>query len=160
MRLSHWAIVLLFAANYFFISPDEYTHVQVGYAVFAVVVLRLLWGLTFARGPNRIASFIPTASGVKKHVDELKERQSPESPHHNALGAIAIWLMWLGLLALPTLGWLFDNTDWGFDNNLDRLHKQLGQLLFYLICIHIAAVVLTSLWLKRNLIKAMITGRF
>lgn len=160
MRLSHWSVVVLFSLNYFVVSPDEYTHVQIGYAVAAVVAVRILWGFTFARGANRILSFVPTPSGVKKHLRELQERQPPEEPQHNSLGAIAIWLMWIGLLAVPATGWLFDNTDWGFDNDLDRVHKQLGQLLFYLICIHVAAVVLTSLWLKRNLVKAMVTGRF
>jgi cytochrome b len=160
VRLAHWSVVVLFSLNYFFVSPDDYTHVQIGYSVAAVVVVRILWGFTFARGANRILNFVPTFRKIKTHLDELQQRQAPEKPGHNPLGAIAIWLMWFGLLAVPTTGWLFDNTDWGFDNDLDKLHKQLGEILFYLICIHIAAVVLTSLWLKRNLIKAMITGRF
>jgi cytochrome b len=160
VRLSHWSVAILFSLNYFFISPDEYTHVQVGYAVFTVVALRILWGFTFARGANRILNFMPSRSGMKQHLDELRTRQPPDQPHHNAFGAVAIWLMWIGLIAVPTTGWLYDNTDWGFDNDIDKLHKQLGQLLFYLVCIHIAAVVLTSVWLKRNLIKAMIVGRF
>ncbi len=159
VRLSHWSIVVLFTLNYFFVSPDVYTHVQIGYAIATIVVVRILWGLTFARGPNRLGSFIPTPSGIRQHLHELKERKAPDAPQHNALGAIAIWLMWFGLLAVPTLGWLFDNTDWGYDNDLDRVHKQAGELLFYLICIHITAVVLTSLWLRRNFIKAMLVGR-
>ena len=160
VRLSHWSVAILFCLNYFFISPDEYTHVQIGYAVASIVAVRILWGFTFARGANRILNFIPTPSGMKKHVAELQQRQGPEEPHHNAFGAVAIWLMWILLLAVPAAGWLFDNTDWGFDNDLDKLHKRLGQILFYLVCLHITAVVLTSIWLKRNLIKAMVTGRF
>lgn len=160
VRLSHWSVAILFSLNYFFVSPDEYTHVQIGYAVAAVVSIRILWGFTFARGANRILNFIPTPSGVKEHLQELKERRAPESPRHNPLGAIAIWLMWIGLLSLVAAGWLYDNTDWGFDNDLDKLHKQLGEALFALVCFHVTAVVLTSIWQKRNLIKAMIIGRF
>ncbi len=160
MRLSHWSVAILFSLNYFFISPDEYTHVQIGYAVAVIVTVRILWGFTFARGANRILGFIPTLSGFKEHVREIRERRAPNTPAHNAFGAIAIWLMWLGLIAVPTTGWLFDNTDWGFDNDLDRVHKRLGEILFYLVCLHVAAVLLTSLWLKRNLIKAMLIGRF
>ena len=61
VRLSHWSVAILFSLNYFFIPPEEYTHVQIGYAVATLVVLRILWGFTFARGANRISSFVPDA---------------------------------------------------------------------------------------------------
>ena len=160
VRISHWSVAVLFCLNYFFISPDVYTHVQIGYAVAAVVLLRILWGLTLAKGPNSIFSFFPTPSRLKHHIVELKTRQTGDQPHHNAFGAFAIWFMWLALLGLVASGWLYDNTDWGWDNDLDKFHKQLGEILFYVIILHVTAVVLTSLWLRRNLIKAMILGRY
>ncbi len=160
MRLSHWTVATLFLLNYFVISPDEYTHVQIGYAVAIVIGLRFLWGLTLARGPNRVLSFIPMPSDIKAHIQELKTRSAPQEPHHNALGALAIWFMWIALLTMVATGWLFDNTDWGWDNDLDKFHKQLADILFAVVVIHVSAVVLTSLWLKRNLIKTMIIGRF
>ena len=161
VRSAHWSVAILFALNYFeFISPDEYAHVQIGYAIAIIVGVRILWGFILAKGPNRILSFIPTPSAMKRHIDELKSRQSPEQPHHNPFGALAIWTMWFGLLAVVLTGWMFDNTDYGWDNDFDKLHVLLGDLLFYVVVLHISAVVLTSLWLRRNLIKAVIIGRF
>lgn len=167
VRISHWSVAVLFCLNYFFISPDAYsetfdvyTHVYIGYAIAMIVILRILWGFTFAKGHNRILSFFPTPKRLKTHVTELKTRETTDQPHHNAFGAVAIWFMWICLLAIVSAGWLYDNTDFGWDNDLDKLHKQLGDILFYVIILHVSAVVLTSLWLKRNLIKAMIIGRF
>ena len=167
VRLTHWSVAVLFALNYFFISPDlysdtfdVYTHVYIGYGVAILVLLRILWGVTFAKGPNRMLSFIPTPARFKHHLVELKTRQAEDQPQHNPIGAIGIWFMWIMLLGIVSSGWLYDNTDWGWDNDLHKLHQQLGDILFYVVILHISAVILTSLWLRRNLIKAMIIGRF
>lgn len=157
IRGVHWVVAGLFLANYFYTEPGYNAHVKVGWTILGLVLFRLTWGFTFARGPNRISSFVPTPSGLREHAQELVQRKANDGVGHNAFGSCAIFLMWFGLLSAAFTGWLQD-TDWGFDNDVNEWHEFIVEALWILIIVHIAAVVLTSLWLRRNLIKQMIIG--
>lgn len=153
----HWIVAGLFLTNYFYTEPGYDAHINIGWIVLWLVLFRLAWGFTFARGPNKISNFLPTTRGFKEHYKELKERETPQHVGHNAFGSCAIFLMWFGLLSAVFTGWLQD-TDWGWDNGVGDWHEFIVESIWILVVIHISAVVLTSLWLKRNLIKQMIFG--
>lgn len=158
VRLIHWSVATLFLANYFFTEPGYELHTNFGWAILALVVVRILWGISFAKGPNHLRSFAPTLAGVQHHLQELKTRQRPQKVGHNPFGTVAIYLMWIGLSAAAFTGWLQD-TDWGFDNGADLWHEWVVDGVFLLVILHVSAVVLTSLWLRANLIRAMVIGR-
>ena len=158
IRGVHWIIAILFLTNYFFTEPGYEVHVKVGWTIFGLVIIRIIWGITLAKGPNRIWNFIPTLNGFKTHLTELKNRESIHPIGHNAFGSCAIFAMWFGLLAAAFTGWLQD-TDWGFDNGVDDWHEFIVESLWILVIIHISAVLFTSIWLRRNLIKQMIIGK-
>ena len=157
-RCTHWTIAILFFLNYFFTEPGYEVHIYIGWTIFGLVLLRVIWGTTFAKGPNHIKNFIPTKSGLKTHLSELKTRQAVDHIGHNAFGSFAIFLIWACLLAAAFTGWLQD-TDWGFDNGVDDWHESIVDFLWILAVIHILAVIFTSIWLRRNLIKQMIVGK-
>ncbi len=159
IRSSHWLVATLFIANQFFTDPEESWHHYFGYAIAAVVLLRLIWGVTLARGPNRLSSFIPTLDGLRAHLSALRQREPHDSVGHNPLGALAIYLMWSGLLVLALSGWI---EYYGVADFIDfaDLHEALGEGLLVLVGIHISAVILMSLYQRINLIRAMILGRF
>ncbi|MBX2848721.1 MAG: cytochrome b/b6 domain-containing protein [Acidiferrobacterales bacterium] len=157
-RGTHWVVAGLFLTNYFYTEPGYRAHMNIGWIILGLVIFRIIWGVSFARGPNRITNFLPTPRGVKEHVVELKTRQAAEPVGHNAFGSFAIFLMWFGLLSAVFTGWLQD-TDWGFDNDVYEWHEFLVEALWILVIIHISAVILTSLWLRRNLIKQMLNGK-
>jgi cytochrome b len=163
VRVVHWSVAGLFFANYFFTDHGYPTHQKVGWAVLILVGIRLLWGISFAKAPSSLASFFPTPARFKEHIQELKTRAQPEQVGHNALGALAIFFMWGALVVAVLSGWLYD-TDWAWDNGYEdtvhSIHETTVDLIFYVVCVHIAAVILMSFWSKRNLIKAMIIGRF
>ena len=158
VRLTHWSVASLFIANYFFTEPGEALHTNFGWIILGLVGLRLLWGLTLAKGPNHLRSFVPTPKGALHHLKELRDGTPPEKVGHNPLGSAAVYLMWIGLAAASLTGWGMD-TDWGFENDLDRWHFRVVDWLFILVVVHLSAVLLTSLRLKTNLVKAMIAGR-
>lgn len=158
VRLIHWSVAGLFLANYYYTDPGYEAHTNVGWAILWLVGFRLLWGLTFAKGLNHLRNFLPTLSGAQHHINQLKTRQKPTTLGHNSFGSCAVYLLWLGLAAASFTGWLQD-TDWGFDNGVDAWHRQAVDWLYILIIVHVCAVILTSLWLRVNLTRAMITGR-
>ncbi|MDM3872441.1 cytochrome b/b6 domain-containing protein [Porticoccus sp. W117] len=159
VRVIHWSVAALFLTNYFYTEPGYDAHINIGWIILSLVGLRLLWGLTFAKGPNHLKDFLPRRRTAGEHLQHIKHRQQPNTVGHNPFGAIAIYLMWLGLASAAFTGWLQD-TDWGFDNGVDIWHRRIVQWLFYLVIVHVSAVVLTSLWLRVNLIRAMVLGRF
>lgn len=158
VRLVHWSVAGLFLYNYFWSSHGSIVHMNIGWTLMGLVITRLLWGL-FAKPPARLTSFFPTPQRIKTHVYELKQREQPANVGHNPFGAIAIFLMWFGLIFAAFTGWFMD-TDWGFEHDVYEWHELTVELLFYLICVHVSAVVIMSFWLKRNLIRAMIVGSF
>ena len=163
MRIVHWSVAILFFANYFFTDHGYQLHQRIGWAVLILVGIRLLWGLSLAKAPSSIASFFPTITRFKHHIHELKTREKPAEVGHNPLGALAIFFMWGGLIVAVLSGWGYD-TDWAWDNGYEEIlhttHETSVDLIFYVVCLHIAAVVFMSFWSRRNLIKAMIIGRF
>ncbi len=157
-RLTHWVVAGLFLANYYYTDPGYNAHINVGWILMWLVLFRLAWGFTFAMGPNRIMNFIPTPKGLREHIQELKDRKAHDDVGHNAFGSCAVFLLWFGLLFAVFTGWCQD-TDWGFENEVYEWHDFTVEYLWVLVIVHISAVVMTSLWLRINLIKQMIVGK-
>lgn len=155
VRLTHWLVAALFLSNYYFTEKGSENHENVGWTVLVLIVLRFVWGSTLANGPNRLSAFVPTKAAVKKHIIELKTRKSNKVTGHNPFGAVAIYLLWLGLTASVLTGWGMD-TDWGFENDVDQWHEFAVDFTFFMVCLHIVAVILVSIWLNKNLIRAMV----
>ena len=157
VRGVHWSVALLFYCNYFFTESGEWWHRQIGWGILCLLLLRLVWGLTIARGANRLATFVPSRRGWKEHWRELRTRRTPAAVGHNPAGALAIYAMWVGLVTAVLTGWLQD-TDWGIDNNVDDWHEIITETVFYLTLLHLLAVLLVSWRLRKNLIRAMLRG--
>jgi hypothetical protein len=58
-----------------------------GYAVMVLIGIRLLWGLTFARGHARLRALIPSREDFRHQADALRERTPPT----RAITAAASW---------------------------------------------------------------------
>lgn len=158
VRIAHWSVAALFLSNYFLTEKGSEIHEYVGWSLLGLIVTRLLWGMSFAAGPNRLSAFVPTIASAKRHITELTTRKAEEHVGHNPFGAMAIYLMWVGLITIVLTGWGMD-TDWGFDNDVDQWHELAVDLTFAVVCLHVCAVVSVSLWLRKNLIKAMVFNK-
>lgn len=156
VRITHWSVAALFLTNYYFTEKGEENHENVGWVLLGLIITRLFWGLTFATGPNRLRAFVPKLASAKQHLVELKTRKADKGVGHNPFGAIAIYLMWAGLICCVLTGWGMD-TDWGFENDVDQWHEFAGDFTFAVVCVHVSAVILVSLRLRKNLIRAMIS---
>lgn len=158
VRIGHWllaaGVLVAWLTRH---SPGPW-HEWFGYAVLAIVVARLVWGLvgspharfrTFVRGPRITLTYTIALLG----------RREPATLGHNPLGA---WMI-LALLLLVTLvcasGWLY-TTDryWGVEW-VERLHSTLTDILLVLIGLHVAGVLYASWRHRENLIASMVHGR-
>ncbi len=190
IRSAHWLIAALLLTNMFFVDADDYLddylqdtgfynfisdsfaynyvadhiadyslHELLGWSILCLLVLRLIWGLTWAKGPNHLKDFIPSYQKAFHHIQLIKTRTTEQEIGHNAFGSLAIYLMWLLVVTIVLTGWGQD-TDWGFEHKVDLWHSWAVAAMKWLIALHIIAVIITSLRLKQNLVKAMITGHF
>jgi cytochrome b len=169
-RLFHWALVAcvagLLATAYLPGSWMEW-HARLGYAVLALLLFRLAWGLVGGRW-SRFASFVYSPASL---VAYLRGRSHPDHLiGHNPLGAASVFAMLLVLAAQVGTGLVSDD-EIAFQGPLNRLvdsgtglaatwyHKDVGQwLLAALVALHLLAILYYLLKKKQNLVGPMVHG--
>ncbi|MGL5757523.1 cytochrome b/b6 domain-containing protein [Plesiomonas sp.] len=154
VRTTHWLVAVGFISNRFINEPGELVHERIGWLILALVIIRLLWGVSFAPQPARLSQFLPSWRGLQHHWGEIKNRQFSSALGHNALGALAVWAFWFGLILMVLTGWAQD-TELGDNWPISTLHSGLANVLTVLVVAHIIGVVGMSYLSKRNLIAAM-----
>ncbi len=169
-RLFHWALVLCVVGLVIsgHVGGAAITwHARLGYAVLALLLFRIVWGLIGGRW-SRFGSFI---YGPRSVLAYLQGRAHPDHLiGHNPLGAGSVFAMLALLLAQVATGLVSDD-EISFTGPLNRFvasskglaatwyHKQIGQwIVVALVVMHVGAV-LFYLWKKNeNLIRPMIRG--
>jgi cytochrome b len=165
VRLFHWIIVVLVALSYYSAEQDKFgvwadVHLWSGFGVITLVCWRIVWGFAgsdtarfsrFVRGPKAITAYL--------------KGEKPKHAGHNPLGALAVVLMLLWLLAIAVLG-LYSSDGMMFEGplagsnseDMQELHEFLGELFYWMIALHIAVVIWYAAAKKMNLLLPMITG--
>lgn len=171
-RLFHWTLVLLVALSY---ATGEYGlldmdwHFRVGYAVLALLLFRVLWGL-FGSHTSRFAAFVRGPAAIVAYARALVSKNPQISIGHNPLGGWSV-LALLASVGVQSVTGLFASDEIDVDGPLvprvatrtvrlmTRLHHWNWNLLLVLIGLHVTAVLLYLLVKKDNLIAPMLSGR-
>ena len=171
VRLFHWALVLLLISQVTTAliggSAMDW-HLRGGYAVLALVLFRIGWGLvgshharfrTFVRGPRAVTGYVRAT---------IARRHEPVAGHTPAGGWMVLSLLVL-LLAQAVAG-LFANDEVATEGPLAKLvsdatsellssfHRRTAWVIVALAGVHVAAVLYYLLALRENLISAMVSG--
>ncbi len=160
-RVFHWSFALSFAGAYLTAESERYRdiHLALGYLFAGLLVFRLIWGLIGTRYA-RFSSFSFTPRTVLRYLQSLLKRQAQHFLGHNPIGAIAIFLLLgLGLIISFTgiaLDWEFGSIDW--EDLFAETHEWSANLMLFIVCVHIAGVIMSSRLHQENLVKAMLTG--
>ncbi|MEJ1158358.1 cytochrome b/b6 domain-containing protein [Prosthecomicrobium sp. N25] len=157
VRVFHWSVVAGFAAA--FATGDELTrlHIAVGYAVAALVALRVVWGFVgplharfsdFVRGPRTVLAYITAALAFR----------APRFLGHNPAGGAMVVVLLVMLSAVSLSGWALTlDAFWG-DEAMEELHELLVYMALGMVVLHVAGVLFASVEHGENLIRAMVTG--
>jgi cytochrome b len=158
VRLFHWGTALLFFANLTIFEDDSPAHIYAGYVLFALVLIRLLWGLIGTKYA-RFSAFRPSLSEIRAHLKGLLSGQRELHVSHNPLGALMVYNLLVTLVLISITG-IMMTTDafWGVDW-VEELHELLANYALFCVGLHIAGVLLETKRSEVNLIKAMVTGR-
>ena len=173
VRLFHWLLLLLLGLSWYTGEVgglDEMTwHMWSGYAVLALVLARVAWGLVGSTSA-RFGHFLYGPGEAIRYAAGLARRKPPHYPGHTPLGGWMIAAM-LACLLVQTGTGLFANDDiftegplvpWiskDLSDWLTTIHKWNFELLLVLAGVHVAAVAFYAVVLRQNLVKAMFTGR-
>ena len=157
VRLFHWSVVALFFANAMVLDDDSRLHQWVGWAIVALVLLRLLWGLVGTRYA-RFSSFVPTPARALGQIADIATGRRRVHLGHTPLGALMIFNLLGVLLLIGLSGWMM-TTDayWGVEW-VEELHEGAVLWAEVSVLLHVAAVVWESLRTRVNLPAAMVSG--
>jgi cytochrome b len=171
LRIFHWALVILVISQIVTVSIGgnamEY-HVLGGYAILALVVFRIIWGL-LGTPTARFSDFVRGPRAVLHYAKSLASTEPEQTVGHNPLGGWSVVAMLISLLVQAVSGLFADDEImttgplWKYVSDdtaslLNVIHATNAQVLLILICIHLAAILFYLLRKKENLIKPMFTG--
>jgi cytochrome b len=158
VRITHWGVVLLFFANFTLIDDDSPAHIYAGYALLALVVLRIVWGLVGSKYA-RFSAFWPTPRRILAHIKGIIKDQPGVYLSHNPLGALMVLNLLVTMIAISVTGIMLTMRAFRFEDWVEDLHE--GLAIYALVCvgIHVAGVLFEMKRSKINLIKAMVTGK-
>lgn len=103
VKITHWAVALAVLANAVITEEGSAGHIWVGYALAAILALRLLWGVI---GPAeaRFSAFPPSPGRAWKHVRDIAAKRHTAHRSHNPLGALMVYAIWGTLLVIIASG--------------------------------------------------------
>lgn len=157
VRIGHWLLVGAFALAWITGDSEEWRlmHAFAGGTGVGVILFRLLWGF-IGSPPARFVSFLRSPAAAYAYLKALAAGRPPHFSGHNPAGALAI----VALLALGLMsgfsGWLTYN-DLGSELSTEA-HETLVHAMLFVVCLHLAGVIVSSLAHRENLIRAMISG--
>lgn len=170
-RIFHWSLVIGFAAAWLTSEDDRflYHHVYAGYLFIGLLIFRLIWGMVGSYYA-RFRSFAHDWSSVTEYLKGIMTGQAQRYIGHNPAGGYAIFAILLlgvvvtitGLLVLggeEGHGPLKSLISYDLGAASKEVHETTASLMLLLVMVHLAGVIVESLYHKENLIWAMITGR-
>ena len=171
-RIFHWTLascVVASVSSAWIGGNALIWHFRIGYAVFALLAFRVLWGLVGGHW-SRFASFAYAPAATLRY---LRGRSLPDEHHdvgHSPLGSLSVFAL-LGFLVLQVGTGLFADDEIASTGPLNSLvsnatglaltrwHKNVGQwLIIALVVLHIGAVLYYLMARKRDLLRPMLSG--
>lgn len=158
VRVFHWMMVLCFVGAWLTAESERRLqwHMTLGHTMAGLVGFRIVWGLIGSQHA-RFSSFVRSPGVVAAYLRSLLRGHPDRYVGHTPAGATAVVALLLLTLAVAASGWLAYNDVGG--GWLEELHEGAAGLLLAVVAVHVAAVVLTSLVHRENLVRAMLTGR-
>ena len=171
VRIFHWSLVIAFFTAYFTEDDLLQVHVWAGYAVLALVLWRLLWGV-IGTAHARFTDFVFRPSAVISYLKDVVALRAKRYIGHNPAGGVMVIALLVALLlatvsglavygadqgAGPLAAWMTGFGEEGEDV-LEEIHEFFSNLTLILVIAHVAGVLVSSWLHHENLPRAMVNG--
>lgn len=167
-RLFHWTLVALLGFSWWSSEQDELLlHIYSGYAILALLLFRLLWGL-FGSSTARFRNFLRGPAAVLAY---LRDVTGWRAVGHSPLGALSVVAL-LGLIAVQVVTGLFNADNDGMcegpfahlmsgdlEEFVHEAHEVVFNVLLVFVGLHVASILFYRLVLGKKLIGPMISGK-
>lgn len=157
VRIFHWSLVALFTFSFF--TGDEWkkAHIYSGYAIAALIAIRIVWGL-IGTHHARFVNFLYSPATILVFLKDTVSFKAKRYIGHNPAGGAMVFLLLAMISGIVTTGYMM-TTDayWGIEW-VEDTHKVLVYSTLGLIALHVIGVVLASVEHRENLPRAMVTG--
>jgi cytochrome b len=158
VRLCHWALAAAFVVAYFSHGGYLAVHRISGYAIAALVLVRVLWG--FVGPPHaRFADFVVGPRRLATYLMQLLRGREPRHVGHNPAGGAMVVVLLTLLAALGVTGFMLDTPRFRDDRDFKDVHDLLTDAALVCIVLHVVGVMYASWRHRENLVAAMVTGR-
>lgn len=162
VRLAHWTLVLSVLGAWLTAEADgeaaKKLHEWLGYLALAVLALRIPWGWIGTRYA-RFSQFVCAPAQTLAYAKAVATGSERRHLGHNPLGAWMILALIVMVIAASASGWLYVTERFWGEEWLEETHEALANGLLFLVALHVAGVVFSSLRHRENLVRAMFTGR-
>lgn len=157
VRVAHLGFIAGVIAAWFTRHARGAWHEWIGYAVMALLCLRLLWGFV---GPAsaRFSHFVRSPRVTLRYALAVWRGDAPRHLGHNPLGAYMILALLVALAVIVTTGWMFTTDRWFGYAWVIRSHEIATWTLFALVPLHVLGVAHASLKHRENLVASMLHG--
>jgi cytochrome b len=169
-RLFHWVLVVLVGLSWLSAEMNWMRpHVYSGYAIMALLLFRVIWGL-IGSDTARFGYFMKSPAAAFRHLMHLTRREPDNQIGHNAAGG---WMVLgiLAILAIQVATGLGSNDDVMTEGPLalrlgkersdwfTHLHHLNFTLIQIVVVLHVLAVIGYRVLKGHNLVLPMITGK-
>jgi cytochrome b len=187
VRIFHWSLVLACLIAFISSEESESIHAVAGYIIVALLLFRIIWGFIGTRYA-RFTDFIYGPKEISSYLKGFLSGSSGHYLGHNPAGGLMVLVLmasllitcWTGLKAWGEEGHgplsaensisitATAHTDGGDrhkrggkhkDEFYEEIHEFFAGFTLFLIVVHIAGVLVTTVWHREHLINGMITGR-
>jgi len=171
VRVFHWTLVAAFGIAYFTEEDFLLLHSWAGYIVFALLLVRLVWGFLGTRYA-RFSNFIYSPREIRHFLKQTLRLRAKRYIGHNPAGGAMIVLLIISLLittitgmavygisdnAGPLATWL-SNSGHATEKAFEEVHEFFANFTLLLVFVHVAGVIVESLLHRENLVHAMFNG--
>lgn len=156
IRLFHWSLVATFFIT--FVTEDNLMrlHVYAGYTLIGLLIFRLIWGFIGAKHA-RFSDFITPPQAAIRYLRDMALGRAAYYTGHNPAGGLMIIALLVSLLLTSLTG--LGAYHLGFGEELfEEIHEFFANFTLLLVFIHVAGVILGSIYHGENLVRAMFTG--
>lgn len=157
VRIFHWSLVAGVALAWITSDQGRSLHEPIGYAVIALVAVRLAWGAVGSRYA-RFAQFVRGPATVLDYAQRTLRGAAARHIGHNPLGGWMVLLLLAMLAAVAASGWMMTLDTYFGEEWLEQVHEALATGLLGLVAVHAAGAVITGMKHGENLVRAMVTG--
>jgi cytochrome b len=172
VRLFHWLLVLCLIGQWLTAEVLEDAmdiHFYIGYFTLGLVIFRLVWGFIGTKYA-KFSSFLAGPTSILAYLISVVSKQHRFTIGHNSLGGLILpaVLILVGLQAISGLfttddivytGPYYASTNSELQDWMQWLHHNIFDLLLAIIGIHLFAIAWYLLFLKHNLVTAMLNGK-